>query len=98
VIFLLFGEAALKRTFLLFIVMLFILTSCGNTPTPVAKTYATFTPIASATPFQTPTAIGSIWEDSLLIDPSSQVVFSNATQEYQGKEIFGSGIALDTDT
>jgi len=79
-----------------------MLTSCGSAPsenlTPTAKTNVTVTPVFTSTPLPSPTAIVPSWKDSPLIDSPFQVVFPNETQEYQRKEIYGSGVALDTDT
>lgn len=92
----------MKKTLLFIVALSLMLTSCGSTSsenlTPTAKTNVTVTPVFTSTPLPSPTAILPSWKNTPLIDSPFQVIFPNETQEYQRKEIYGSGVALDTDT
>ena len=92
----------MKKTLLFIVALSLMLTSCRSTSsenlTPTAKTNVTVTPVFTSTPLPSPTAILPSWKNTPLIDSPFQVIFPNETQEYQRKEIYGSGVALDTDT
>ena len=96
-------RVVLKKTLLALGVLSFIFVSCSSTPieksyTPVAKTALPSTPVIAPTPSPSPTPFLPFWKDSPLIDAQTPVVFSNETQEYQGREIYASNIVLNTDT
>jgi hypothetical protein len=96
------------------VVLLLILASCGFVPSqnlsPTADTTAITlavtasrpTPLSSPTtrptPLPSPTVVAPNWKTFPLVDSPFQVVFANESQEYQRKEIYGSGVALNTDT
>ena len=94
----------MKKTLLFIVTLSLMLTSCGSAPSqnraPTFTTAVTSTVVSviSPTPLPSPTLVVPEWKASPLIDSPFQVVFPNESQEYQRKEIFGSGIALDTDT
>ena len=93
--------------FLLSVILLF-LSACQTeaittveptgTATQTPEPALTPTPTHTLNPTITPTPISPSWTDTLVIDSSSQLIISNDSPDYQLEEIFGSGIALDTDT
>ena len=67
-------------------------------PTPTTeKTVYTAVPVNSPIP-RSLTANVPNWKASPLIDAPFHITFSNETQEYQGKDIYGGVTALKTDT
>jgi len=91
-----------KTTTTICCLIILILSACApHTPAPVpaptTTAAATIMPTATTAPTITPTP-APIWKSFPLIGSQLQVAFPNATTDYQGKEIFGSEIALDNDT
>jgi len=69
-----------------------------RTLNPTETEVFTAVPVGSSTPLPSPMSIVPYWKTSLLIDLPFQVTFPNESQEYQRKEIYSSGIALNTET